>query len=164
MYSTDCLAARKSISVHPAAAGPFIDISDGTLEEKLASFVSHVTLMADLFQGAKNWQAPGLSEQTAKPSLLVSSCKHCLMRLARSASKVENIPQKILIKSSDSLSLHDQVSGKGQCCYSPGTFITLRWNSRRETTVLMEFKGHLDMFCVDVLHLQEQWWDMMGYF
>lgn len=30
--------------------------------------------MADLFQGAKNWQAPG--EQTAKPSLLVSSCKH----------------------------------------------------------------------------------------
>ena len=67
---------KKSISEHPAAAGPFIDISDGTLEEKLASFVSHVTLMADLFQGAKNWQAPGLSEQTAKPSLLVSSCKH----------------------------------------------------------------------------------------
>ena len=31
-----------------------IDISDGTLEEKLASFVSHVPLMADLFQGAKN--------------------------------------------------------------------------------------------------------------
>lgn len=54
----------------------FIDISDGTLEEKLASFVSHVTLMADLFQGAKNWQPPGLSEQTAKPSLLVSLCKH----------------------------------------------------------------------------------------
>lgn len=32
--------------------------------------------MADLFQGAKNWQAPGLGEQTAKSSLLVSSCKH----------------------------------------------------------------------------------------
>lgn len=32
--------------------------------------------MADLFQGAKNWQAPGLGEQTAKPGLLVSSCKH----------------------------------------------------------------------------------------
>ena len=31
--------------------------------------------MADLFQGAKNWQASGLSEQTAKPSLLVSSRK-----------------------------------------------------------------------------------------
>lgn len=46
------------------------------------------------------------------------------MWLAGSASKVEKIPQKILIKSCDWLSLHDKLSGKGQCCHSPGTFIT----------------------------------------
>lgn len=54
MYSTDCLAARKIYLGASWGCWAFIDRSDGTLEEKLASFVSHVTLMADLFQGAKN--------------------------------------------------------------------------------------------------------------
>lgn len=54
MYSTDCLAAGEIHLGASRGCWAFIDISDGTLEEKLASFVSHVTLMADLFQGAKN--------------------------------------------------------------------------------------------------------------
>lgn len=48
-------AARRNPSgCIPPLPGLSIDISDGTLEEKLASFVSRVTLMADLFQGAKH--------------------------------------------------------------------------------------------------------------
>lgn len=70
-------AARRNPSgCIPPLLGLSIDISDGTLEEKLASFVSCVTLMADLFQGAKHWQASGLGEQTARARLSVSSCRH----------------------------------------------------------------------------------------
>lgn len=53
MYSTDCLAVRKIYLRTSWGCWAFIDISDGTLEEKLASFVSHVPLMADPFQEGK---------------------------------------------------------------------------------------------------------------
>lgn len=56
MRPTDCgsCEVENPSGCIPPLPGLSIDISDGTLEEKLASFVSRVTLMADLFQGAKH--------------------------------------------------------------------------------------------------------------
>lgn len=125
MHSTDCLAARKNPSRSILRLlGLYWHIRwDIGGEIGLICFSCHLNGRS-LSRGK---ELTGLWSQWANSQawfigFLLQTLR--LMWLPGSASKVEKISQKILIPSSDWLSLHDRSSGKGRCCHSLRTSIT----------------------------------------